>query len=176
MESFSRTQVHGLIASFLAVTVLSFAGCASTNGQSDYPGQPVYSTQTRYPVAQPVYSNGQPVYSNGQAVYTTTQPVYQTGQPVYGPAPVVYNAQPVYAADDYVYYPSVEVYYSTSRREYIYREGRDWVARRNPPRYWTQGPYVHVQFRDGPQHHHSEMVRTYPRGWRPNSYDYRDRR
>lgn len=127
-----------------------------------------------YTNGAPVYPAGQPVYANSQPSYPS--PVYSSGQPVvYAPAQGAYSGQPVYAADDYIYYPSVEVYYSTARREYIYRDGPYWVTRPTPPRYWSQGPYVHVQLHGGPQHYHSNVVRSYPRGWRP-SYDYHGRR
>ncbi len=81
---------------------------------------------------------------------------------------------PVVAYDDYVYYPEAEVYYSNVRHEYIYRDGTRWVTRAAPPRTWRQGtPSVHMDFHDAPEHHHDQVIRTYPRNWTPR--DHRDR-
>lgn len=76
----------------------------------------------------------------------------------------------VVAVDTYVYYPGYEVYYNNARRQYVYRDGNVWVTRRDPPRAWArdlrQAPSVHVDFHDAPEHHHAEVIRTYPRNWK----------
>ena len=74
----------------------------------------------------------------------------------------------VIVQDDYLYYPGDEVYYNNTRHQYVYREGGAWVNRPQPPRGWIAGSAsVHVNFHDAPEHHHAEMVRTYPKNWRP---------
>jgi hypothetical protein len=74
----------------------------------------------------------------------------------------------VVASDDYVYYPGYEVYYSNTHHRYIYRDGNRWVTRPQPPRTWSrEAPSVHMEFHDTPERHHTEVVRTYPRNWRP---------
>ncbi|MDI1247652.1 MAG: hypothetical protein PSV13_02090 [Lacunisphaera sp.] len=72
--------------------------------------------------------------------------------------------------DDYDYYPGYEVYYSRNRREYVYRDGSNWV-RRSEPRGITvdvllAAPSVRVDFRDSPERHHSTVVKSYPRDWK----------
>jgi hypothetical protein len=75
----------------------------------------------------------------------------------------------VSAPDVYVYYPAYEVYYNRTRGEYVYYEGNAWVARREPPRRFSRelrrAPSVRVEFNDAPEHHHSDVVRRYPRTW-----------
>lgn len=71
--------------------------------------------------------------------------------------------------DDYDYYPAHEVYYSRNRREYVYRDGDQWV-RRSEPRGISVNtllsfPSVRVDFRDAPELHHDNVVRSYPRNW-----------
>jgi hypothetical protein len=90
----------------------------------------------------------------------------------YGRGQVVTVVEP----DDYVYYPGYELYYSNRRHYYMYRDGNRWISTPRPPRYWNRSaPYVRMEFHDSPERHHSEVVRTYPRGWRPNGRDYQDR-
>ncbi len=88
-----------------------------------------------------------------------------------GPAPVIVDD------DDYVYYPSAEVYYSTRYHNYVYRDGSRWVARREPPRMWSRtAPSVPMVFHDSPEHHHAEVMRSYPRTWHPTHVpEHRDR-
>jgi hypothetical protein len=73
--------------------------------------------------------------------------------------------------DDYVYYPGYQVYYSSSRRHYVYLEGRSWVARPAPPRVSVDvlfaSPSVRLGFRDAPAAHHSTIVKQYPKHWAP---------
>lgn len=78
---------------------------------------------------------------------------------------------PVFLDDDYVYYPGYETYYSTIHHQYVYRDGRNWVRRPAPPRPYVNvlpsAPSVHVDFRDPPERHHADVIRTYPRNWKP---------
>ncbi|HVZ65824.1 MAG TPA: hypothetical protein VG936_14755 [Lacunisphaera sp.] len=74
----------------------------------------------------------------------------------------------VIGADDYDYYPGYEVYYSRRHHDYYYQDGRRWVRRPTPPRVFVPGPSVHMDFHDTPDHHHAEVVRRYPRNWRPD--------
>jgi hypothetical protein len=73
--------------------------------------------------------------------------------------------------DDYVYYPNYGVYYSTSRHEYAYRDGRAWVSRPAPRgvsvNVLLASPSVRMNFHDSPANHHAEVVRQYPKNWRP---------
>lgn len=71
--------------------------------------------------------------------------------------------------DDYDYYPRYETYYSRSRREYVYRDGNQWVRRPQPrvsARVLQSVPSVRMEFRDSPARHHSEVVRSYPKNWK----------
>lgn len=82
-----------------------------------------------------------------------------------------YTRTDVIMEDDYVYYPGYEVYYSSNRHSYIYRDGRNWVTRPAPPRVAIEvllaSPSLRVDFRDSPERHHADMVKRYPRNWRP---------
>jgi hypothetical protein len=89
-------------------------------------------------------------------------------------APVVYREPApsvVVAQDDYVYYPQYEVYYSASRHQYGYREGNSWAWRPAPPHValnvLVASPSVRMNFHDSPEKHHSEVVRSYPKNWKP---------
>ena len=94
--------------------------------------------------------------------------IYRTSGPVRAPMPpptvVVYQ-------DDYDYYPGYEVYYSRNRREYVYRDGRNWVRSPRPRGVSLEvlmaSPSVRVDFRDSPERHHERIVRSYPRNWAP---------
>lgn len=86
----------------------------------------------------------------------------------YGHTTVVYE-------DDYDYYPGYEVYYSRNRREYVYRDGGNWVRRPQPTgvslNVLMAAPSVRVDFRDSPERHHDRVVRSYPRNWnRPGNH------
>jgi len=91
---------------------------------------------------------------------------------VYAPAPVVYADAGVVVQDDYVYYPGYQVYYSGSRHQYVYRDGRSWVTRPAPPRVSAEvllaSPSVRLDFHDAPSLHHANVVKTYPKNWRPS--------
>lgn len=85
----------------------------------------------------------------------------------YVPPPSVY----VESAADYVYYPSYQVYYSSHTHQYVYPEGRAWVARPAPPHVSASvlfaSPSVRLDFRDHPSTHHASVVQRYPRNWVP---------
>lgn len=85
-----------------------------------------------------------------------------------GRAPVQVQAV-VGFQDDYDYYPAYETYYSRNRREYVYRDGGQWV-RRSEPRgvsvnVLLAAPSVRMAFRDSPEQHNASVVQTYPRTW-----------
>src|SRR5271155_2994415 len=73
--------------------------------------------------------------------------------------------------DDYVYYPNYEVYYSSSRHQYAYPEGGAWVSRPAPRGVSVDvllaSPSVKMNFHDSPANHHAEIVRQYPKNWKP---------
>ena len=79
----------------------------------------------------------------------------------------------------YVYYPDYEVYYDNANRDYIYYDGRSWITTRRPRREWgrnfSRSPSVHLEFHDSPSHHHADVVRRYPRHWRPDDSRPMDR-
>ncbi|HVU08974.1 MAG TPA: hypothetical protein VHG89_10565 [Verrucomicrobiae bacterium] len=76
------------------------------------------------------------------------------------------------AQDDYVYYPQYECYYSVSRRQYAYREGNIWVARPAPRgipvNALVASPSVKMNFHDSPVNHHAQVVKQYPKNWKPD--------
>jgi len=90
---------------------------------------------------------------------------------VYGAPPPDYVEPVVVMQDDYVYYPSYQVYYSSTRRQYIYLEGRSWVTRPAPPHVSVDvlfsSPSVRLDFHDAPSSHHSRVVQQYPKHWTP---------
>jgi len=95
---------------------------------------------------------------------------------VYAPPPPPVYVQPVVVVqDDYVYYPSYQVYYSSTRRHYVYQDGRSWVTRPSPPRVSVdvlfRSPSVRVDFHDSPSAHHSRIVRQYPKHWSPPGHN-----
>jgi hypothetical protein len=89
---------------------------------------------------------------------------------VYTPGPTVV------VHDDYVYYPSYQVYYSSTRRHYVYLDGRSWVTRSSPPRVSASvlfaSPSVSLDFHDSPQMHHATVVQTYPKTWTPPGWNH----
>ena len=103
--------------------------------------------------------------------------VILTGCIVDGPRARVYVAPPVVEApvivqDDYVYYPGYDVYYSSNRHQYLWLEGGAWVTRPQPRGVSVSvlfaSPSVRMDFHDSPAFHHAEMVRRYPRNWKPS--------
>jgi len=69
------------------------------------------------------------------------------------------------------YYPAYEVYYDSAARIYWYPRGSAWVSGPAPEGVRAEvllsSPSVRMDFRDSPANHHSEIVRRYPRDWRP---------
>lgn len=94
--------------------------------------------------------------------------------------PSVYVETAAVVEDDYVYYPGYEVYYSNNRHQYVYRDGRNWVTRPAPPRVQLDillaSPSVRVDFRDAPAQHHADIVRRYPKNWRPSDNNHEVRK
>ena len=94
----------------------------------------------------------------------------------YGPPPSVYVEADFAVHDDYVYYPGYQVYYSSTRRNYIYLDGRSWVTRPSPPRVSVDvlfaSPSVRLDFHDSPSIHHSSVVRQYPKLWAPAGWHH----
>lgn len=88
----------------------------------------------------------------------------------YGAPPVVVTTY--VAPDDYVYYPGYEVYYSSSRHQYAYRDGRNWVSRPAPRgvsvNVLLASPSVRMDFHDSPGNHHAAIARQYPKNWKPS--------
>lgn len=78
--------------------------------------------------------------------------------------------------DDYVYYPNYECYYSVSRRQYAYREGNSWVSRPAPRgvsvNVLVASPSVRMDFHDSPANHHDNVVRQYPKNWKPSGSNH----
>jgi hypothetical protein len=88
----------------------------------------------------------------------------------YAPPQTVYVESDPIVQDDYIYYPSYQVYYSSTRRQYIYQEGRSWVARPAPRvsvHELFASPSVTLNFHDSPANHHAMVVRQYPTNWAP---------
>ena len=78
----------------------------------------------------------------------------------------------VVVQDDYVYYPGYQIYYSSSRHEYAYRDGRNWVSRPAPRgvsiNRLQASPSVRMDFHDSPAQHHEAVVKQYPKNWKPS--------
>ena len=73
--------------------------------------------------------------------------------------------------DDYVYYPQYEVYYSQARKEYVYYNGSVWVRSAEPQQIWMKeirsADSVPMNFKDSPESHHTDVLKMYPRTWKP---------
>lgn len=73
--------------------------------------------------------------------------------------------------DDYVYYPSYQIYYSSSRHQYAYRDGRNWISRPAPRGVSVSrlqaSPSVRMDFHDSPAQHHAAVLKQYPKNWTP---------
>jgi hypothetical protein len=96
---------------------------------------------------------------------TVTPPVVVLAPPVVAPAVVI--------ADDYVYYPNYGVYYNSHRHQYHYLRGDAWVAQPAPEGVSAEvllaSPSVNMDFHDSPAKHHADMLRKYPRNWKPSA-------
>ena len=86
--------------------------------------------------------------------------------------PVIAVSPPVVVIpDNYVYYPSYGVYYNTTRHQYAYMDGSVWVNRPAPlgvsAEVLLASPSVQMDFHDSPSFHHKDMIRKYPRSYKP---------
>jgi len=79
---------------------------------------------------------------------------------------------PVVIPDDYVYYPNYGVYYNSRRHQYHYLKGDAWVTQAAPEGVSVDvlmaSPSVDMDFHDSPEKHHTEMLKKYPRNWKPS--------
>lgn len=70
-----------------------------------------------------------------------------------------------------VYYPNYEMYFDPVARVYWYPRGGGWVTGPSPVGVSVDvllaSPSVRMNFRDSPANHHGEVIRQYPRDWRP---------
>jgi len=87
--------------------------------------------------------------------------------------PVVVVAPPVVVVqDDYVYYPDYGIYYNSHRHQYANLENGLWVMQPAPQGVAVDvllaSPSVRMDFHDSPANHHAEMLRKYPKNWRPD--------
>jgi hypothetical protein len=93
--------------------------------------------------------------------------------------PPVVIAPVVVAQDDYLYYPSYAIYYNTYRHQYAYLNGDAWVWASAPQGVKVgvllASPSVQMDFHDSLGNHHKEMLRKYPREWRPDG-EHRDQK
>jgi hypothetical protein len=93
------------------------------------------------------------------------------GGGAYVDSPSAYAQSGVVVQPEYVYYPDYEVYYSSNTRQYVYRQGRSWVSRPEPPRVYANvllaAPSVRLDFHDSPASHHAAVARQYPKHWAP---------
>jgi hypothetical protein len=78
---------------------------------------------------------------------------------------------PVVVSDDYVYYPNYGVYYNSHRQQYHYLRDNVWVTQSAPEgvsaAVLLASPGVNMDFHDSPEKHHAEMLKRYPRDWKP---------
>jgi len=100
-------------------------------------------------------------YANGQNVGITVTP------------PVV-AAPGVVIQDDYVYYPNYGIYYNSSRHQYAFLKNGAWVSQPTPQGVslgvLQASSSVSMDFHDSPANHHVEMLRKYPKNWKPSRY------
>jgi hypothetical protein len=80
-------------------------------------------------------------------------------------------AAPVVISDTYVYYPNYGVYYNSHRHQYQYLKNNVWVTQPAPDGVSAAAllasPSVNMDFHDSPEKHHAEMLKRYPRDWKP---------
>ena len=117
--------------------------------------------------------------SVGALVVTLTGCIMPGPHGYHGPGPSVQVEAGVVAQHDYVYYPGYEVYYSRNTRQYVYLDGRSWIARPAPSRVSVDvlfaAPSVAVDFHDHPSRHHATVVRQYPKHWAPPGASHGDK-
>ena len=78
---------------------------------------------------------------------------------------------PIAIPDDYVYYPNYGIYYNSHRHQYLHLKDDVWVTQPVPEGISVQvllaSPSVNMEFHDSPEKHHAEMLKRYPRDWKP---------
>jgi hypothetical protein len=103
--------------------------------------------------------------AEGQGVGISVTPPVVVARPAVAPAAVI--------SDDYVYYPNYGVYYNSRRHQYQYLKGDAWVAQPAPEgvsaKVLLASPSVDMDFHDSPAKHHADMLRKYPRNWKPSA-------
>jgi len=86
--------------------------------------------------------------------------------------PPVVVAPAVAVQDDYVYYPNYGVYYNSGRHQYAYLENGAWVWQPTPQGVSAEvllaSPSVNMDWHDSPERHHAEMLKRYPKNWKPS--------
>ncbi len=96
--------------------------------------------------------------------------VEPVGGRAYVAAPVVVE-EPVGVEGGLIYYPDYEVYYDPVAAIFWFPRGGVWVTGPRPIGISVDvllaSPHVRMDFRDSPANHHAEIIRRYPRGWRP---------
>jgi hypothetical protein len=96
-------------------------------------------------------------------------------------AHVVISGQPVapILQDDYVYYPSYGIYYNPTRHQYAYQKGNAWVNEPAPHGVSVEAlktaPSVKMDFHDSPARHHADIVKKYPKDWKPAASSHDER-
>ena len=79
---------------------------------------------------------------------------------------------PAVVAENYVYYPNYGIYYNSHRHQYLYLKGDVWVTQPAPEGVSVEvlmaSPSVNMDFHDSPERHHAEMLKKYPRDWKPS--------
>jgi len=85
--------------------------------------------------------------------------------------PPVVVVVPAANVENYVYYPSYGVYYNSRRHRYMFLKGDVWVTQAAPEGVTAEvlmaSPSVDMDFHDSPERHHAEMLKKYPRDWKP---------
>jgi hypothetical protein len=83
------------------------------------------------------------------------------------------------APDDYVYYPAYGAYYSPRRHLFAFVHDGSWQWRAAPPGVTADvvlaSPPVKMGWHDAPWLHHKDVLKAYPRNWRADHMDHRDR-
>ena len=102
----------------------------------------------------------------GGASYADAQPVLITVSP-----PVV--VAPAVVSENYVYYPNYGIYYNSHRHQYLYLKGDVWMTQPAPEGVTAEvlmaSPSVDMDFHDSPERQHAEMLKKYPRDWKPSN-------
>ena len=79
---------------------------------------------------------------------------------------------PAVVLENYVYYPNYGIYFNSRRHQYVYLKGDVWVTQPAPEGVSVEvlmaSPSVNMDFHDSPERHHAEMLKKYPRDWKPS--------